>query len=135
MSALNPDRRKCLVVVVEDEILTRLVACTALTEAGFEVIDVEHADAAIEHMKRCAAQVDALFTDIHCPGTMDGLALAHHARRHWPWIVLLVVSGLTRPHATALPQGCRYLPKPYDPDHAIQHLQDMLSKTERPATN
>ena len=130
MSDLGPNHSKCLVVVVEDEPLTRMVASSALTEAGFEVIEVEHADAAMDHLRGRAAQIHALFTDIHCPGTLDGLTLAHHARRHWPWIVLLVASGLARPHATTLPEGCRFLPKPYDPDDAIRHLRDMLVASE-----
>ena len=132
MRALDPNRGKCLVVVVEDETLTRMVASAALTEAGFEVIEVEHADAAMDHLRGRAAQIHALFTDIHCPGVLDGLTLAHHARRHWPWIVLLVASGLARPPATTLPEGCRFLPKPYDPDHAVGHLREMLARTAAP---
>ena len=127
MRDLGPDLVKCLVVVVEDEILTRMVVCSALTDAGFEVIDVGHADAAMDHLQERSDQIHAIFTDIHVPGVMDGLTLAHHARRHWPWIMLLIASGLARPNLAELPEGCRFLPKPYDPGHAIQHLREMLA--------
>ena len=40
-----------------------------------------------------ARPIHVLFTDIQMPGTMDGLALAHHTPKHWPWIGLLVTSG------------------------------------------
>ena len=130
MSVSTPDHVKCQVIVVEDEILTRMVVCSALADAGFEVIDVEHADAAMDKLRNRSDQIHAILTDIHLPGVMDGLTLAHHARRHWPWIMLLIASGLARPPLAELPEGSRFLPKPYDPDHAVQHLREMLGSSQ-----
>ncbi len=115
-------------MLVEDEVLTRLVASSALADAGFEVVELDHADAALAHLEERSECVHAIFTDIHMPGEIDGLKLAHHSRRHWPWIVLLIASGLARPHPAELPEGCRFLPKPYDPRHAVDHLREMLAK-------
>jgi hypothetical protein len=90
------------------------------------VLEAEHADAALLILNVQAADVHVLFTDIHMPGSMNGLALAHHAHRHFPWIALLVASGDARPGKKDLPEGCRFLAKPYDPGHAIASICELL---------
>ncbi len=118
---------KHIVVVVEDETLIRLFVCEALTEAGFDVVEAKHADAAVAVLRARAEEIHALFTDIHMPGSMNGLALAHLSRRSWPWIALLIASGLARPQLEEMPHGSRFLPKPYHPDHVVGHLREMLT--------
>jgi|ERR1700722_18386988 CheY-like chemotaxis protein len=115
-----------IVVVVEDEFLIRELAVDVLTEAGFRVIEACHAEQALSILERQAEGVCVLFTDIDMPGHMDGLQLAHHAHHHWPWICLLVASGLAAPTKGDLPPGSRFLPKPYDPVHAIKHIQELV---------
>ena len=90
------------------------------------MFEAEHADEAVAILQDRAVDVHALFTDVNMPGSMDGMALAHHSQRNWPWIVLLISSGRPRPHAAQMPQSSRFLPKPYHPDHVIMHLQEML---------
>jgi DNA-binding NtrC family response regulator len=114
-----------IIIVAEDELLIRMVAADALISAGFEVIEVDHADAALNILHARAVEVCALFTDVNMPGEMDGLALAHHASSKWPWIRLLVASGHAQPQADDMPKGCRFLPKPYDPDHMVSHIRDL----------
>jgi CheY-like chemotaxis protein len=53
------------VLVAEDEELVRLVIVEALEDAGFEVIEAEHAEAALSVLQIHAARVHVLFTDIH----------------------------------------------------------------------
>ncbi len=117
---------KHVVVVVEDEVLIRVTVCEILADAGFEVVETEHADKAIAVLRGRAREVHAIFTDVHMPGSMDGLALAHLSRRTWPWIALLITSGRAHPRAEELPKGSRFLPKPYHPDHVIGHLREMI---------
>jgi CheY-like chemotaxis protein len=119
---------KVVVVLVEDEVLTRIVTSLAFADAGFEVVEHDHADAALAHLEERSDSVHAIFTDIHVPGEIDGLELAHHARLHWPRIALLIASGLACPKPAELPEGCRFLPKPYDPRHAVEHLREMLAR-------
>ena len=115
-----------LILVLEDELLIRLVVCETLSQAGYDVVEAEHANEALAHLRARASEVSALFTDVHVPGSMDGLALAHLSRRTWPWIALLIASGRARPTADALPQGGRFLPKPYEPEHVVSHLRELL---------
>jgi CheY-like chemotaxis protein len=72
------------VLVAEDEELVRLVIVQALLDEGFEVMEAEHAEAALIVLGSHGRRIHVLFTDIQMPGTMDGLALAHHTSKHWP---------------------------------------------------
>jgi CheY-like chemotaxis protein len=116
-----------IVIVAEDELLIRMMATDALTSAGFDVIEVDDADAALTILHARAAEICALFTDVNMPGAMDGMGLARHASATWPWIRLLVASGKARPQSQDLPSGCRFLPKPYDPDRLVRHIQDLTT--------
>jgi CheY-like chemotaxis protein len=116
-----------LVIVAEDDALIRMMAVDALANAGFVVIEAAHADDALTILTTRADQVHALFTDIHMPGTITGLELAHHVCGQWPWIALLVASGKARPTPAEMPPGSRFLSKPYDPDHMVQHVRQLLN--------
>ena len=117
---------KSVVVVVEDDELVRLLLCEVLMDAGFDVIEAAQADEATAILRKRAREIHALFTDIHMPGSMDGLALAHLSRREWPWIALLIASGKARPQPKEMPQASRFLPKPYKPSHVVDHLLEMI---------
>ena len=118
---------KPTVLVVEDEAVIRMCALVALEDAGFEVLEAEHAAAALVHLGERAEDVAVVCTDVHMPGEMNGVALAHHAFRHWPWIGVLVMSGKAYPPAAELPEGARFLPKPYALDTLVCHVQEMAA--------
>jgi two-component system, response regulator PdtaR len=115
-----------VVVVVEDEELIRQVVCMALVDEGFEVVEAEDADDALRVLHNRANEIHAVFTDVHMPGSMNGLALAHFVLAAWPWIALLISSGLAHPLSEEMPKGSRFLPKPYRPQHAVRHLREMI---------
>jgi DNA-binding NtrC family response regulator len=126
MSPMSP-QRVVVVIVVEDEIFIRLTVVTALEAADFEVIEAGHAGEALAILEREAVRVHVVFTDVHMPGPMNGLMLAHHVRRHWPRIGLLVTSGGDIVDAGAMPQGSRFLQKPYRLDHVVHHVRELTS--------
>ena len=104
-----------------------MMAVDFLSEAGYLVHEAGHAEEAVRILERHCDGVHVLFTDIHMPGVMDGLQLAHHAHRHWPWIGLLVASGKAAPKAPDMPPRARFLPKPYDPMHVLDHLRALVA--------
>ena len=124
-ASIEPDSKR-VVVVAEDELLVRMFACAILTGAGYDVVEAKHAEEALAVLEDRAPDVHALFTDVHMPGSMDGLALAHLTLLRWPWLALLIASGRARPDPEHLPRGSRFLPKPYEPHHLIGHLREML---------
>ena len=85
-----------------------------MEEAGFEVIEAANADEAIAILES-RRDIRVVFTDIHMPGSMDGLRLAHAVRDRWPPIEIIVTSGRERVGACDLPAGGRFFAKPYDP--------------------
>ena len=72
-----------LVLVAEDEELVRFLIAEVLREEGIKVMEVGHAQAALDSLEQHAARIHVLFTDIQMPGPMDGLALAHHTSKNW----------------------------------------------------
>jgi CheY-like chemotaxis protein len=99
---------------VEDEPLVRLYAVETIEAAGYEVIQAANADEAIRILES-RRDIRVVFTDIHMPGSMDGLKLAHAVRHRWPPIKLIVTSGRELVRAQDIPEGARFFAKPYDP--------------------
>lgn len=67
--------RDTTILVVEDEQLLRLSATDEFMHAGFTVYSAGDADEAVQ--LACQHRwFDILFTDVHLPGSMDGLDLA-----------------------------------------------------------
>ena len=107
-----------VVLVVEDEFLVRLHAVHLVEQAGFEAVEAANADEAISILE-ARKDIGIVFTDIHMPGSMDGLKLAHAIRKRWPPIELILTSGRFNIAKDELPaRGC-FFPKPYQDDAII----------------
>ncbi len=117
--------RPLVVVIAEDEVLLRTIAVDVLEEAGFRTFEAENARAALDICKSCPEAIDVLFTDIRMPGPMDGLELAHRVRERWPWIVIIIASGNIFVGRDQLPEGARFLPKPYDMHRILDIIRQM----------
>ena len=81
-----------LVLLVEDEVLVRLVACDGLEAAGFTVVEANDAQEALDVLAS-RSDIGVLFTDVNMPGALDGLDLAELVHLRWPHIKLVVTSG------------------------------------------
>jgi CheY-like chemotaxis protein len=92
------------VLIVEDEPLVRMGAVKIIEDAGFDVIEAASADEAIRILE-CRSDIRVVFTDIHMPGSMDGLKLAHAVRNRWPPIKIIVTSGRDLITEQDLPEG------------------------------
>src|SRR5947209_2283421 len=103
------------ILIVEDEFLIRLTLAEALADEGFRVVEAESGDEALALLD--AEEITLLLTDIQLPGSMDGLALAREARRRWPDIPVIYMTG--RPDTMRADQPASahdvYIAKPYLP--------------------
>jgi CheY-like chemotaxis protein len=109
------DSRKIpVVLVVDDEQLVRLSVVKTIEDAGFEAIEAADADEAIRILES-REDIRLVFTDVHMPGSMDGLKLAHAVRNRWPPIKIIVTSGREQITEQDLPKGVRFFAKPYSP--------------------
>jgi two-component system, response regulator PdtaR len=104
--------KRPVVLIVEDEPLVRMDAIEAIEAAGFDVIDATEADKAIAILEQ-RSDIRLIFTDIHMPGSMDGLKLAHFVKDRWPPIKIIATSGHSKIAVNDLPEGSRFLAKPY----------------------
>jgi CheY-like chemotaxis protein len=111
------------VLIVEDEPLVRLGAVRAIEDAGFEVIEAANADEAIRILEN-RSDIRVVFTDIHMPGSIDGLKLAHAVRDRWPPIKIIVTSGHGLVSEDDLPAGGRFFAKPYDSAQITDTIRD-----------
>ncbi|WP_322514066.1 response regulator [Rhodopseudomonas palustris] len=103
---------KLIVLVVEDEALLRMNAIDMIEDAGFEAVEASNADDAIAILES-RHDIRVVFTDIQIPGSMDGLKLARAISGRWPPIKIIATSGRINVCATDLPDGGRFLAKPY----------------------
>jgi CheY-like chemotaxis protein len=110
---LATSSRPVVVLIVEDEFLLRMDAADMIAAAGFEVVEAADADQAIEILES-RRDITVVFTDVQMPGSMDGLKLARAIRGRWPPIKIVATSG-SHLGKTDLPEGGRFLPKPYSP--------------------
>ena len=113
-------------MVVEDDDLLRLASSLELSENGFRTIEARTADEAIAILRRCT-HIDALFTDISMPGSMNGLALAEFVRDQKPETYVLITSGDSLPKEHAIPEHSDFVRKPYALSHIAQMIRAQVS--------
>jgi CheY-like chemotaxis protein len=113
-----------VVLIVEDEFLLRMDAADMIAAEGFEVLEAANADQAIEILE-ARRDISVVFTDIQLPGSMDGLKLARAVRGRWPPIKIIATSGHVHVGETDLPEGGRFLAKPYSPKQVMGVLREL----------
>lgn len=115
------------VLLVEDELLIRLVAVEMLHDEGFEVIEAEDGAQAVELIDGPDG-FDLLLTDVQMPGPIDGIQVAFHARQRHPGIAVVVVSAqpLNARRLDGLGPRHTFVSKPYQLRALMATLRDML---------
>jgi len=82
------------VLLVEDEDAVRLFAARALRNKGYNLIEAESGDAALEIIQSRANEIDLMISDVVMPN-MDGPTLIRRARELRPDIRAVFISGYT----------------------------------------
>jgi CheY-like chemotaxis protein len=113
-----------VVLIVEDEFLLRMNAAEMIGDAGFDVVEAANADEAIAILE-ARPDIHVVFTDIQMPGSMDGLKLARFVRGRWPPIKIVATSGFVSVGKDDLPDGSRFLTKPYRPAQIVAALREL----------
>ena len=103
-----------VILVVEDEMLVRMVAADVLEDAGFTVLESAIAEETLMLLET-RPDVQVLFTDVNMPGALDGFGLAQTVHNRSPGVGILIGSGRIRPGPGELPPGARFIAKPYAP--------------------
>jgi CheY-like chemotaxis protein len=122
--------KRPVVLIVEDDFLIRMHAAEMIADAGFDVVEAASADAAIVILED-RLDIIVVFTDIQMPGSMDGLKLAAAIRGRWPPIKIVATSGIVDVRKVDLPEGSRFLAKPYSSAEIIRTLRELTGTEPR----
>jgi CheY-like chemotaxis protein len=129
-AAREPEARtdKTTVLVVEDEVLIRMMIADALREQGLAVVEASDSDEALTVLQS-SLPIRLLLTDIRMPGEIDGLALARLARVARPGLKVIVTSS----HLGAAFAGIAdaFFSKPYNLRVVAKRVKELLTDQRR----
>jgi CheY-like chemotaxis protein len=111
------------ILVIEDEILVRMVLADKLREAGYTVVEAASAEEALGVLAH-RFDVKVVLSDVQMPGSMDGVALARVVRSAYPKVKIVITSG----HVDAI-KGAEhdgFFTKPYDTVQIIGHIETLF---------
>lgn len=106
-----PVKRPVVVVAEDDPIALRIVAAE-LEAAGCQAVTCSNGIAALEYVA-FGERLDVLVTDVHMPGSVDGLFLATEVRTLRPDLPVVYLSSRPVEPRHMVP-GSRFLGKPYE---------------------
>jgi CheY-like chemotaxis protein len=119
--------RELTVLLVEDEVLTRLMLADELRSEGLQVLEASNAHEALTVLQS-ALPVHLLFTDIRMPGDMDGVAPAKFTHARFPSIKSIIGSS-GKPEQPIDDFADAFLAKPYDLRALVDQVRRLLSES------
>jgi DNA-binding NtrC family response regulator len=108
-------------LLVEDDALLREALTNLLKDDGFEVIECTTAESAELIIASTGTELQALITDHHLAGEMSGAQLAQYARRQYPHLNIVIMSG--KP-VKPMPVGTAFLQKPFPPERLLAMVRE-----------
>ena len=117
--------RQRTVLVVEDNPQLLAIISLKLEHDGYEVIQKESGDEAIEYLDRDVS-VDLVVSDLIMPGLAQGMDVLERTKRHDPPVPTILISGyadVTSDGAFALDRADRFLEKPLN----LQQLSEEIA--------
>lgn len=119
-------------LVVDDDAILRMDVAEILEQAGFRTLDAEDGDEAMTVLEQHHLDVTLLFSDVEMPGSRDGFALAREVAVKWPAISIVVASGRLVPLDGEMPEGARFIGKPFSAEVVHGHLREMIPDHRKP---
>ena len=119
-------------LVVDDDGLLRMDVAEILEHAGFRTMEAEDGDAAILMLEQHHLDIALMFSDVDMPGSRNGFALARETAVRWPSVAIVVASGRLKPAEGELPEGARFIGKPFSAEVVHGHLREILPDDRKP---
>jgi len=121
------------VLVVDGEVLVRLVIAEYLRTCGYRVHEAVSAAEALAILQSPEASVDIVFSEAKITGDMDGFALARWVRANKPGVEVLLTSTIDRSAEVAgmLCETGPLLEKPYAQQSVVDRIKQLLAKAKR----
>ncbi len=129
---LPPSSRTIL--LVEDDADVRASTARALRRAGYEVLEAEDGEDALQQLAGRDAALDLIVADVVMP-RMGGLELVQQLQRRWPRMRALYISGYPGDSshiAEVQATGAHVLEKPYTPSILLFEVRLRLDAASRP---
>jgi CheY-like chemotaxis protein len=130
---LRADAPPQTVLVVEDEVIIRLVIADYLRECGYRVHEAVSAEEAIAILQAPEVSIDVVFSDVDMPGNMDGFGLARWVRANKPGMQVILTSSAERSAdiAGTLCEAGPLLRKPYPSKDVVDRIRQLAARARR----
>lgn len=109
------------ILVVDDEPVLRRVASRLLEKLGYQVIQAEDGQMAVETFKERGPEIDLVLMDMIMPG-MDGCQAVQNLRILNPEVPIILCSGYGDGKGKTLPADVGFISKPYTLDVLSQRV-------------
>ncbi|HEY2709611.1 MAG TPA: response regulator [Caulobacteraceae bacterium] len=123
------------VLVVDDEVLVRMVIAAYLRDCGYRVVEAANADEARLVIEQDHdGRIEIVLSDVEMPNERDGFALAQWIRARRPELQV-ILAGTPRRAAEAAGDLCENGPtltKPYEPQAVIDRIRRFLARRPSP---
>jgi two-component system, NtrC family, response regulator AtoC len=120
---------------IDDEATLRGLMAERLTERGFEVVEADSGERALELLDQFA--FDIVITDLRLPG-IDGSRVIEAARDRYPGIVAIVITGFgtVKDAVDAIKRGASdFIAKPFQFDELMHVLQKAMEQRRLTSEN
>jgi len=123
------------ILFVDDESALRTLTAERLGDRGFEVIQAENGETALQLLEQCA--FDVVITDLRLPG-VDGARVIETALERYPGIIGIVVTGYgtVKDAVDAIKRGAAdFIAKPFQFDELMHVLDKALEQRRLKSEN
>src|SRR5262245_24283162 len=117
------------VLVVESDVLVRMVICDYLRSCGYRVIEAAGRDEALTLLQKPDLRIDVVFSDAQLGGVGDGFLLSQWVRTNRPEVEIILV-GSTAGAADAAADLCDkgpMLSRPVEPQAIVDLIRRILA--------
>lgn len=130
----QPGTSSQTILIVDDDVLVRLVIADYLRECGYKVCEAANADEAVAMLEAPEVSIDIVFSDVQMPGDMDGFGLARWIRANHPGVHVILTSGVDRSAdiAATLCEAGPLLEKPYSPESVVDRIRQLSARANGP---
>jgi signal transduction histidine kinase len=120
------------ILLVEDEESVRSYARIVLKRAGYQVIEAETGDSALDLWRSSEAEIGMVLTDMIMPGSLTGGMLAERLRQERADLPILFMSGYSAElTVNELVTEAVFLPKPFSPGALMAKVRHVLETRVR----
>lgn len=115
-------------LIVDDSRSMRQMVSFTLKEAGFEVVEAEHGQDALDKLR--GQKLGVIVTDLNMP-VMDGISFIRKARgtaeaRFLPILILTTESQQEKKIEAKAAGATGWIVKPFEPEKLIQTIQKVM---------